>query len=343
MQLRSRRLSVEIVHKRFTKRRLSMSRHAHSLKFQLSTLLFSTVFSMLSVPAVARTATVYCPGNSISSALKYLDPQNSNTIRIHGTCRESVFIGDFADLTIVGVTTAGNHAVIQGPDGSSVFWITGSHVQLQNLTIQGGVYGVMCREFSVCRFRGNTIQNATGTGITLDSADATFSGDVIQNNANSGLNLTASRVRLTRVTVQGTTAGSWSFGNGVDINSGSSVTVEQLTTQNNQGAGVSLIGNSHLSNRSWAGPFTVTNNNGGGIWVTEQSSADLSGATVTNNNGGANGGSGVVIDGNSEASFWGGGTFTGNQPIDLYCGTFNGIAAAPQLATVGITNCPNSY
>lgn len=319
-----------------------MSRSVHSMKFQISTLLFSTVLSMLSVPALARTVTVSCPGTTLSGALKNLAPEESNTVRIHGTCRESVGISDFADLTIVGVAKSGNQPGIQSPDGNPVLWITGSHVQIQNLTIQGGLFGVMCREFSVCRFSGNTVQNATGNGVNLDSADATFSGDVIQNNANSGLNLTASRARLTKVTVEGTTAGSWGPGNGVDIDSGSTVTLEQFTAQNNQGAGLSLVGSSHLSNRPWAGPFTVTNNNGGGIWVTEQSSADLSGANVTNN-GGANGGAGVVIDGNSEASFWGGGTFTGNQPMDMYCGLYNGFAAAPQLATVGITNCPNSY
>jgi hypothetical protein len=140
----------------------------------------------------------------------------------------------------------------------------------------------------------------------------------------------------------GTSAGSWGFGNGVDIDSGSALIVEQFTAQGNQGAGLSLVGNSTLFNRSWTGPFNVTNNNGGGIWVTEQSSADLSGAIVTNN-GGANGGAGVVIDGNSEASFWSGGTFTGNQPMDVYCGAYNGFAAAPQLATIGVTNCPNTY
>ncbi|PYX25807.1 MAG: hypothetical protein DMG82_03805, partial [Acidobacteria bacterium] len=166
--------------------------------------------------------------------------------------------------------------------------------------------GVECREFSVCRFIGNTIQNATGNGVQIDSADATFTGDVIQNNANYGLNMTASRVRVTRVTVKLTTAGTSGPGNGVEIDSGSTLTVEQLTVQNNQGAGVSLIGGSNLTNRSWAGPFLVSNNGVGGIWVTEQSSADLGGATSINNTGGA----GVVITGNSEASFWQGGTFT---------------------------------
>jgi Right handed beta helix region len=293
-------------------------------------------------PALARTVTVSCDETTISSVFKTLDPQASNTIKVIGACRDSIGIYNFANLTIVGVNTGSQKPTIKSLNGGPIFWIVGSHVQMSNLTLDGGVYGVMCREFSVCRFSGNTIQNATGNGVNLDSADATFTGDVIQNNANSGLNLTASRVRVTQVTLKGTTAGSWGPGNGVDVNSGSTLTVEQLTVQNNQGAGVSLVGNSHLTNRPWTGLFTVINNAAGGVWVTEQSSADLSGATVTNN-AGANAGAGVVIDGNSEASFWGGGTFTDNQPMDLYCGALNGIAAAPQLATIGVTNCPNTY
>jgi hypothetical protein len=293
-------------------------------------------------PAAARTVTVACEGNTISNVLKTLDPRASNTIRVIGTCHDSIGIYDFADLTITGVNATNQKPTIKSVNGNAIFWIVGSHVQISNLTIDGGLWNVMCREFSVCRFSGNTIQNATGNGVGIDSADATFSGDVIQNNANSGLNLTASRVRVTGVTVKGTVAGPWEQGNGIDINSGSTVTVEQLTVQNNQGAGVSIVGNSTLTNRPWTGLFTVTNNGSGGIWVTEQSSADLGGATVTNNLG-ANAGAGVVIDGNSEASFWAGGTFTDNQPMDLYCGALNGIAAAPQLATVGVTNCPNTY
>lgn len=293
-------------------------------------------------PAAARTVTVECGETTLSNVLKTLDPQASNTIKVIGICHDSIGINDFADLTVVGVNLGNQKATIKSLNGGPVLWIVASHVQISNVTLDGGVYGVMCREFSVCRFSGNTIQNATGNGVNLDSADATFTGDVIQNNANSGLNLTASRVRVTQVTLKGTTAGSWGPGNGVDVNSGSTLTVEQLTVQNNQGAGVSLIGNSHLTNRPWTGLFSVSNNAGGGIWVTAQSSADLSGATVTNN-GGGNGGAGVVINEDADVQFWGGGTFTGNQPIDVYCGTYNGFAAAPQHANIGSTNCPNTY
>jgi hypothetical protein len=68
----------------------------------------------------------------------------------------------------------------------------------------------------------------------------------------------------------------------------------------------------------------------------------LSGATILNYVG-ANGGASVVVDANSKVSFWVGGTLTCNQPMDSDCGARNGLAAAPQLANIGITNCPNTY
>jgi len=310
----------------------------HFRSWRLALLLCILSVGPLTMAVTARTVTVDCNLNTISKALKTLNSQDSNVVRVVGTCHDSVTINDFASLSIVGIPVNGNNAVVESLNGSPVFVIGGSQVQIKNLTFDGGGSGVICQEFSVCRFSGNTIQNATNNGVYVDTSDATFSGDVIQNNTNFGLNLTASRVRVNHVTVKGTTAGVWP-GNGVEIDSGSTLTVEQLTVQDNHGSGVSLIGNSNLNNRSWAGAFTVNNNGVGGIWVTEQSSADLGGATVINNTGGA----GVVITGNSEASFWGGGTFTGNQFLDVYCGDLNGVAAAPQQATIGLTNCPNTY
>jgi hypothetical protein len=291
-------------------------------------------------PIAAKTVTVNCnEGMTVSNSLNQLKPFDANTVRVMGTCHESIYIGNFAQLSIIGVDSESGHAVMKGITGSITFWIVGSHVQLTNLIMDGGLFGVMCRDFSVCRFRGNTIENNTSNGVVVDNADATFSGDLIQNNKDNGLNLTASRVRLSQVTVKGTTAGSSGPGHGVDIQSGSTVTVDGLTAEQNQGAGISLSGNSHLDNQFWAGTLTVSNNATGGIWITELSTGFLSGAIVINNTGAA----GVVITENSEAAFWGGGTFTGNNPADVYCGPLNGIAAAPQLANIGFTNCPNTF
>lgn len=105
---------------------------------------------------------------------------------------QEAFIGitDFTNLAI-GVTTGRNVATIISQNGSPIFWIIGSHVQIKNLIIDGGQFNVMCRDFSSCRFGGNTIQKATGHAVEVDSDDATFSGDVFENDANTALFLTA--------------------------------------------------------------------------------------------------------------------------------------------------------
>lgn len=309
----------------------------HGSREMLVCVLAASLF--YTAPIAARTITVNCnEGMTFSNSLNELRPFDDNTVRVMGTCHEAIYIGNFAQLSITGVDSETGHAVMKGITGKAIFWIVGSHVQLTNLTIDGGLFGVMCRDFSVCRFSSNTIENNTSNGVDVDNADATFSGDLIQNNTNYGLIMTASRVRLSQVTVKGTIAGPSGQGNGVDAESGSTITVDGLTSEQNQGAGISLIG-AHLTNQFWVGKLTVSNNATGGIWITEQSSGDLSGATVINNTGAA----GVVITGNSETSFWGGGTFTGNDPADVYCGPLNGIAAGPQYANIGFTNCPSTY
>lgn len=295
---------------------------------------------ILTVPAFAATVTVECAkGHTVGKAVGKLDPSANNTIRVIGTCKEDfVVISGFAQLSIVGVQSPAGPATIQGGSDAS-FWVVGSHLQLSNLTLDGGSFGVVCRDFSVCNFANNTFENATSVGVLLDNADGTFNGDVIQNNLNSGLTLSASRARLGQLMVTGTSAGPNNQGDGIDVQAGSTITADQLTVTGNQGAGISLIGNAHLINQFWVGPMTVSNNANGGVWVTENSSADLGGATVINNTGAA----GVVITGNSEAAFWSGGTFTGNSAGDVFCGPLNGVAASPQSASIGVTNCPNTY
>ena len=199
------------------------------------------VFGTATIPVTARTVNVDCNVNTISNALKTLDSETSNTVRVFGTCHDSIAINDFANLSIVGVSSGGRNATVQSVNGNPVFVIAGSHVQIKNLTITGGTSGVICQDSSVCRFSGNTIQNGTSSGVYVDRADASFSGDVIQNNANFGLSFAASRVRVKHVTVKGTTIGTGP-GNGVEVDSGSTLAVEQLTVHDNQGAGVSLIG-----------------------------------------------------------------------------------------------------
>lgn len=317
-----------------------MRRCAQKLGLQTFLLSLSILaVGSVSLPAGVRSSTVHCDDNlTISSALKTLDPQANNTVRVRGTCQPSIGISGFAQPAIVGITGGGNSAVINALDGRPVFSIAGSHVQSKNLTIHGGLEGVRGREFSVCGFSAHTIEAATGRGVELDSADATFQGDVIQNNANDGLQFTASRARVTQVTGKGTQSSVWDDGKGTSLHQGSSITVEQLSVQDDQGAGISLLGGSCLTNRAHTGAVLVTNNANSGVWVTTASGAIIGGATVTNNPY-----AGMIITGNSEADFGGGGTFTGNQNSDVYGGPLNGVAGSPQSATIGNAHRPHTY
>jgi hypothetical protein len=143
-------------------------------------------------------------------------------VRVVGTCHDSIGINDFADLKSVAAS-----AVIKALNGSPVFWIVGSHVQVKNPTVDGGLFGVMCREFSVLPLQREHHPERYRQRYPNRQCGRDLQPNVIQNNANSRLNLTASRVGVSQVTAKSTTAGSWGFGNGVDIELGSTLTVEQ--------------------------------------------------------------------------------------------------------------------
>lgn len=295
------------------------------------------IVATYTIPTFARTVKVNCPHDSITAALRTLDPDVSNHLVISGVCSENVVITGFNRLTIVSGTAT--RATVQDASGgnNTVFTVDDSRVAFQNLNIQGGFFDVYCLRSSICNFKGNDLNHATWNGILLDHADADFDGDIIENNTGEGMVIWNSRVRVHNITVRNTVSNGRLTPHGIDADYGNTITVDQATITDNQGAGINLVG-SILMYRSWAGTLQVSRNGGGGIWVTEQSTGGIGGATVTNNSN-----SGVTITGNSEADFWSGGTFTGNQNIDVYCGPSNGVAASPQSATIGNTNCPNTY
>src|SRR5215471_18728973 len=99
-------------------------------KLPCRNLVLSTCVLLAVLPsATARTVTVDCDKTTISNALKTLDPQASNTIKVTGTCRDSIGINDFADLSIVGENAGSQKATIKSLNGGPIFWIVASHVQ----------------------------------------------------------------------------------------------------------------------------------------------------------------------------------------------------------------------
>jgi hypothetical protein len=299
----------------------------------------ATTLVLMSSVAEAKTVNVTCGSAKINDVLKTLDPSQSNVIRVNGVCDEFVTITDFAQLSIVG--SAKGSSGISGSNAAALLWIVRSHVQISNLTLNGGSWGVMCRDSSVCTLSGNSIAAASQTGVEINNADATFNGDVIQDNSKCGLLLSAARVRLSNAAIKNTVAGAWPPGFGIYAHTGSAISVDgPLTIDGNADAGISLASSSTLVNNAW-NRFNVTNN-GGGIWVAGNSSASLGGVIITGNGPGGTDATGLTVTSNSSVGFWSGGTITGNKPVDMYC-SVNGIAAGLQGVTVETSNCVDPY
>lgn len=314
-------------------------------------LLLSVFFCSFVLPITmhARTLNVNCNGSgddgpaTITGALKFLDPEGPNTINVSGSCKENVLIQGFGRLTLNANPGASINDA-SGGAGNVVDIEDSTDVAIQGFTISGGDVGVFCGDLSVCRFKNNTIQNATasvtgdGVGVWVGRSRATFDGDAIQNNENRGLNVVNGSAAR-GVNIQVSHNGAF----GVFVGSGSLFTGDPATIQNNGVAGVRVA--THSTFNLLAG--TITGNATNGVRVGNASEASIQsfdGAISISNNGGP----GVQIDDLSFVLFQNGGTadlaltVTGNSDPQVVCnpqfsatrGVFSDVT--PQPIT---TNC----
>ena len=241
--------------------------------------LIGIVAVVLGLTAHATNLNVYCGGkrfpNTITGALKLLNPQGPNTLTVYGTCNENVWIQGFNRLNLITTTGATINDASGGTGTVVVIWDT-TDISLQGFTINGGVVGVWCFNFSVCRFDGNTVQGTSGAAIFVDQSRATFGANTIQNNNADGL----------------------------DVGGLSSVrTYGGLLIQQNQGQGV-FVGDSGFFS---SGGDTIQNNAGSGIYATDNGSVFLFGTTVARNSA-----HGVYAQGHASADFYDANVVTGN-------------------------------
>ena len=245
---------------------------------------------LLALSAQAATVNVNCndsdegPTNSIGKALKKLDPEGPNTINVSGSCKENVLIQGFGRLTLNANPGASINDA-SGGAGNVVDIEDSADVTLQGFTINGGDIGVFCGDSSLCRFRNNTIQNATpsvtgdGVGVWIGRSRATFNGDVLQLNMNRGLTVAN---------------GSVAYATNLHVNSNS------------------LIGAAVTGGSTFTGdPATIQNNGRAGVHVTTHSTFNILGGSISGNMR-----SGVVVDDASEAaisSFDAATTISGNS------------------------------
>src|SRR6516225_12387492 len=142
-----------------------MTRKVKGLVWLLSGLCF---WIFLPGSAQAATLNVNCNGTgeeqltTIGTALTLLKPEGPNTINVSGSCHENVLIQSFQNLTLNAISGA-SITDASGGTGSVVDIEDSTDVTLQGLTINGGDVGVFCGDLSVCRFKNNTIQNATAS------------------------------------------------------------------------------------------------------------------------------------------------------------------------------------
>jgi Right handed beta helix region len=175
-------------------------------------------------PAMGSTHHVNCdePGQTITKALQIAQP--GDTIRVRGTCKETVTI------TTNRVTlNGGGKAVLQGPGGGQPGEV--SHGLLNIVGVQG------------VEIRGFTVQNSAADGINGRQGAAFTVHDVrVLRNADDGIEAT----ETSTVRFLGTCEVRSSGDDGIAITHGSSAlfSAERVTTAENARAGIFVIGTS---------------------------------------------------------------------------------------------------
>ena len=285
-----------------------MTRKVKVLVWLLSGLCF---WIFLPGSAQAATLNVNCNAqagqlHTIAGALKLLNPSGPNTINVSGSCNENVLIQSFQNLTLNAISGASITDASRG--AAFVVDIKDStDVTLQGFTINGGDVGVFCGDLSVCRFKNNTIQNATdsitgnGAGVFLFMSRATFDGDVVQNNSRHGFQITNGSSAI-GYNIQVNNNGHF----GISIGGGSFFSGDPANIQNNGEFGVRVLGHSIFSLIAGA----ITGNAGSGVTVRGASEFNINSLDGPINISG-NGGSGVEIHDLSFA------TFTNPSPVTI--------------------------
>ena len=261
----------------------------------------------------AKTVNVRCGAtktypNTITAALKLLDPGGPNTLNILGTCTENVVIRGFNRLSLLGKQGG---AVIDASGGAAqtILVIDSTDVVFRQLTIDGGLIGVQCDDFSVCRFEGDTVVNGRDGGIQITESRAEVGNTTIRATGNGLTALGASSVRaLGGVNLENN-------GTGIVIGGGSSMEVLGARITGSQFAGIEVSEHAYLSLSG-----TTITGNGNGIEVVRHSSMHLGpGNAITGNRD-----YGIFLFDLSFANFDPGNNVTGNNrngggALDVAC------------------------
>lgn len=248
------------------------------------------------IPTVAAQPSVVevdCDAGASLSAV-VADAAPSTTIKVSGTCDESVLV----PRTVNNIVIDGDGtAAVNGPDPSTpatgpasfTFFVEGQGITLQNLTITGGAHAVHLSGPASATILDNTITGSAGA-IHLDK-DSTgqIGGNTITGNLGYGINIqenSYARIGFTAPTrghlpntITGNDgpgiivqqwSGAWISGNaitgndghGVEVDRGSHAEVHDNTFDSNAGDGIHVINGSglNLGEEGTTVPSEVTGN-----------------------------------------------------------------------------------
>ena len=161
-------------------------------KSSLSVILFG-MFLTISAHAADKTksTTIDCSKDSLEAELNKLDRSIPNAVEVTGECTGLVTIEGHRDLTLVGIAPASISGVYVPEDSAgstTALDIFDSRVTLQDITINGGNYGLFCSDKSTCILRDVTVQGGhVGVGVQSQSAVDILGSSQIINSENWGV------------------------------------------------------------------------------------------------------------------------------------------------------------
>jgi hypothetical protein len=287
---------------------------------------------LCSVSLHAKVVNVQCGGSktdptTISAALKLLNPNVPNTLNISGTCNENVVINGFTRLTLAGKQGA-TVSDASGGAAQTILVLDSTDVVFRTLRVDGGLDGVQCDSFSVCRFSSVAVANGGG-GIQLTQSRAELDNTTIRHTQNGLTSLGGSSIRIDNgVTLDGNLTG-------IVVDGGSSLESYGAAITNNRLAGIEVGGHAYLLLSS-----TTISGNGNGIELVSHSDIHLLGNnTITGNKA-----FGVYLFDLSFANFEPGNNITGNNTggnaLDVGCfPQYTGTRGALTNIGGGTTNC----
>jgi hypothetical protein len=270
--------------------------------------------------------TVDCAkGESVNAALdKGWDRSGRLFITIQGVCNESVTI--HRDDVILMGAEPGDGLAVSTTSYYPLGVAGGQRVELRQLTLQGGGYGLLVSQGAAVTGESLRITDAQG-GLSIWDGTVRLSHSVIENSAgaNVGVGL-GGTLFLSDSTVQGAKTYE-----GIQV-AGGSVSLDRTIVQNNAGSGGAGLGimqghvriaNSTITNNGYHGIWlhgggvsiadsVISNHTGHGIELSA-GTAELGGTTIENN--GWSGiqamigsrvivGQGTMIRGNSQHGIW---------------------------------------